>query len=522
MTAQPRPSDLESAAPTAHNSGETTPLLSTSPSATSLEISKHDTTSPWLAVAKGETKWMASSSSLVILTMMLQSSFFFVNVMSVSHLGAKQLAAMSLSVTCMGILALAPSIGLVSAMDTFCSTAFTASRDKRLVGFHFQRGIIAVTTHLFIVSPVLWFAKDILLLLRQDPEIASLAGMYLRIQILGVWPWSMFEAFKRYLQAQEIMRAGTVVVMIIAPIHWFNNFFFVRSKTYGIGFVGAPIVNVISNWLLFTGILIYARRSSAAETWGGWTRRAFRNMSQYYRFAIPAVITVCAEWVGFELLTIGASYFGANQLAGQAIMLNSVGLIFQFSNALGFGASPRIGNLIGAAKPRQARIAADVSIIASIMVGMVGTMFLVFFGDFWTSVYTSDPNVARETAKLMPVACTFLICDGLNAILGAILRGLGRQKISANIYMVGFYLCAVPIALYLGYGPYHMQAVGLWWGLCIGIMISSALQITYIYMWVDWKAEVRHALERLKNHEEPAPDAALVSDELEAGSLLSN
>ncbi|KAJ2737383.1 ethionine resistance protein [Coemansia sp. BCRC 34962] len=477
--------------------GETTPLLSASPSATSLEIAKHDTNEPYLVAAKREVLWMASSSSLTILTLMLQSSFFFVNVMAVSHLGAKELAAMSLSVTCLGIIALAPAFGLLSAMDTFCSTAFTASRDKTLVGFHFQRGLIAVFSHILLAAPILWNAERILLAIKQDPDIAALSGKYLRIQILAMLPWSVFEVTKRYLQAQGIMRAGMIVVTIVAPIHWFNNYFLVRSPTYGLGFIGAPIVNIFSNCLMCIGILVYACSSRAVETWGGWKLNAFRNMSQYYRLAIPAVITVCAEWVGFELLTVGTSYFGANQMAGQAIMINSVVIIFQFSNGLGFGTSPRIGNLIGAARPRQARIAADVSLITAVFIGILCTLFLVFFGDWWTSVYTSDPDIARETAKLMPVACMFTVGDGINAVIGAILRGLGRQQVSANIYIFGFYICAIPIAGYLGYGL-HMQAVGLWWGLCIGIMISSVLQTVYVYRWIDWKDEVRLCLLRLK------------------------
>ncbi|KAJ2709341.1 ethionine resistance protein, partial [Coemansia spiralis] len=245
---------------------EETPLLTTSPSETSLEIAKRDTAAPYFVVAREEMRWMASSSSLTILTLMLQSSFYFVNVMSVSHLGSRELAAMSLSVTCMGIIALAPSFGLMSAMDTFCSTAFTASADKKMVGFHLQRGLVAAVVHLLCAAPLLWNAEWLLLLLRQDPGIAHLSGTYLRIQILGVLPWSVFEACKRYLQAQGIMRASTIVTMVIAPIHWINNFLLVRSPTYGIGFIGAPIVTVVSNWLMCIGILLFIRVYRLTET----------------------------------------------------------------------------------------------------------------------------------------------------------------------------------------------------------------------------------------------------------------
>ncbi|KAJ2597258.1 ethionine resistance protein [Coemansia sp. RSA 1722] len=477
---------------------ESTPLLNVSPSETDLEIAKRDSGEPYVVLAMREIWWILSSSSLVTLMLLMQSSFYVANVIAVSHLGANQLASMSLALTCMGILAMSPVYGLLSAMDTFCSTSFTASEDKTLVGFHFQRGIISVFTHLFVVAPILWSAEKILLAINQQPEIARLSGVYLRIQILGTLPSSLFEASKRYLQAQGIVRAGTVIVMVVTPIHWFNNFYLVRSQTHGIGFVGAPIVNVISNWLMFLGALVYIRNSRAIEAWGGWTRSAFHNMSEYYRLAIPAIVTICAEWIGFELLTIGISYFGANQLAGHAIMLNTVILIFQASNGLGYATSPRVGNLIGAAKPRQARIAAEMAVLTSGVIGLIGTLFLVFCGDWWISIYTDDPEVTRETSKLMSVACVFLIADGLNSLLSAVLRGLGRQKISANIFLVGYYCCAMPAGLYLGYGL-NMQASGLWWGACIGVMVSCVLQVIYFFGMIDWNDEVRRCFVRLKN-----------------------
>ncbi|KAI9482200.1 mate-domain-containing protein [Coemansia mojavensis] len=483
------------------SNNESAPLLNVSPSEASLEAAKRDTTDPYPKAARKEVQWMLSSSSLTILTLMLEMSFFFVNLLAVSHLGAKELAAMSLAVTCMGIIALAPTFGLVSAMDTFCSAAYTASSDKKLVGFHFQRGLIAAFTHFIIVVPVLWYSKSILLAIRQDPEVAHLGGLYLRIQILGILPWSIFEACKRCLQAQEIMRAGTIVMMIVAPFHWINNYVFVRSETYGLGFIGAPVITAVSNWMLVIGIVIYACNSRAKEAWGGWDKRAFCNMQEFYKLAIPSIITVCAEWLCFELLTIGTSYFGANQLAGQAIVFNSVLLIFQLSNGLGFGTGPRIGNLIGGGKPRQARIAADMALAASTAIGIAGTLFLSIYGNWWISVYTDDPAVAKEAAKLMPIACLFLISVGLNAVLGAILRGLGRQQISAGVYMVGFYICAIPVASYLGFSK-RMEAYGLWIGLCFGVLVSSVLHLLYIYMRIDWKDEVRLCLVRLQQTHE--------------------
>ncbi|KAJ2737381.1 ethionine resistance protein [Coemansia sp. BCRC 34962] len=478
-------------------STESTPLLSASPSAAGLDIAKHNAEEPYVSAAKRELKWMASSASVTIFTLMIQTSIMFVNVMSVSNLGTTEVAAMSLSVTCMMVFATAPVAGLTSAMDTFCSTAYTASCDKTLVGFHLQRGVIAVVTHLLIIAPILWNAEYILLFLNQDPAVARLSGTYMRVQIPGILPSSIFEVVRRYLQAQGIMRAGMIIACVVTPIHWLNNLFLVRSPTYGLGFIGAPIVNDISSTLLCAGITTYACNSRAIETWGGWTRSAFRNMSAFYKLAIPSVITTCSELIVFELLIISVSYFGTDQMAGQAIMLNSVLIITRLSIGLGFATSPRIGNLIGASKPRQARIAMHLALIASGIIGTLGTLFLVIFGHWWTSIYTLNPNVALVTARLIPVASVFIVSDGLNAVLGAILRGLGRQRTSMNIFIFGFYVCAVPLGWYLGYGR-GMEVVGLWWGLCIGVTTSCLLHILFLFKVLDWDKEVRRCLLRLK------------------------
>ncbi|KAJ2388619.1 ethionine resistance protein, partial [Coemansia sp. RSA 2559] len=119
-------------------------------------------------IAKQEAGVLIRSGIPVALAYLLQSGFSFVNIMSLGHLGADELAAAALGNMTVFMLVNAPATGLASALDTFCSTAFTGSRDRTLVGFHLQRGIIAVTVHFAIVLPVLIYIVPIFALLRQD------------------------------------------------------------------------------------------------------------------------------------------------------------------------------------------------------------------------------------------------------------------------------------------------------------------------------------------------------------------
>ncbi|KAJ2803370.1 ethionine resistance protein, partial [Coemansia guatemalensis] len=390
---------------------ETTSLLHAPQSWTEAELTEHDTHEPYFTVALKELKWMTTSSFWTALALLLQSLIPFVNVVSVGHLGATQLAAMVLSTNCYAVIASAPSIGMMGAMETFCGNAYTASRDKTLVGFHLQRGLVAVFAHLIIAVPILLNGERILLAIGQEPLIAHLSGQYLNIQILGILPMTLFEACKCFLQSQELMSGGTTVLGFVVPIHATINYLLVHS-TYGIGYKGAAVATVISDWLMLCGILIYIKRSRAIEYWGRWDPKALRNMYEFYKLAIPSVITVCASCFCFELLSVSSSYFGAISLAATSIAINTNNFTFQISSGIGYSSGPRIGNLIGAGKPRWARISRDISLLVVAATGAIVIIFLTFCGRLWISVYTSDAEVVHETLKLMPVFCAYVIFDG--------------------------------------------------------------------------------------------------------------
>ncbi|KAJ1814876.1 ethionine resistance protein, partial [Coemansia sp. RSA 2598] len=85
-------------------------------------------------ILKQEAAVLLKTSIPVVLTYLLQYSFSFVNLLVLGHIGSSELAAAALGNMMLVVVVYSPSIGLASALDTLCSTAFTASRDKTLVG----------------------------------------------------------------------------------------------------------------------------------------------------------------------------------------------------------------------------------------------------------------------------------------------------------------------------------------------------------------------------------------------------
>ncbi|KAJ1734814.1 ethionine resistance protein [Coemansia biformis] len=445
-----------------------------------------------------ELRRLAAASTPVTLSYVLQYSFGFISLLVVGRIGADELAAAALANMALVVVVFSPGVGLASALDTFCSTAFTASPDRTLVGFHLQRGLVAVTCHAVVIVPALWYLEPLLLRLRQDATVAALCGAYTRVQLVGVLPWLCFECVKRFLQAQGIMHASTCVLLAVLPLHLASSYLLVWSPSVGVGLVGAAAANALTSWLMLAGIVAYARRSKAMCAWGGWTAQALWTMPQYFRLAIPSTIMVCAEWWILDLLVLAASYLGSTPLAAQSIVINTCSLAYQVPDGLSVAVCNRVGNLMGQARPRRAKLAAWLGIALGAAVGVVALCAALAVRGWWGRVYSDDPRVIACVAAIMPACAAFQMLDSVNSVGSGVLRSLGRQNAGALINFPAYYLVGFPLGLHLTYGAPHAGVVGLWYGICVGVGLAVAMQLL-ICARTGWRAEVDRCLARVSS-----------------------
>ncbi|KAJ1888626.1 ethionine resistance protein [Kickxella alabastrina] len=437
----------------------------------------------------------------VTMSYFLQFSFNFVNILSLGHLGANELAAAALANMTLFMFVNAPSVGLASALDTFCSTSFTASKDKTLMGFHLQRGLISIVIHFFLVLPMLLYITPVLMALKQDAEVAQLCGKFVTMQLWGSLPWMAFECIKRFLQAQGHMKSSTYVLLAVLPLHLANNYLLVWSPYVGIGFLGAALANVITFWAMLIGILMYCVRSDAREAWGGWTWRAVTTMVPYYRLAIPSMILVCSDWAAWELMAIAASYLGTTTLAAQSIVINTCSMTYQLTAGLSIAISNRVGNLLGQERAKRSRVSANVGIVLGACTGTMTSLFCVVVAGSWGRLYSSDPEVIEKVALIMPLCALFQLADAMNCVSGGVLRSLGRQSAGAWINFPAFYVIGFPLCLFLTYGSPALGVSGLWLGFSISVILAAVGQL-YICVSADYKEEVRRCLAQVNKNQQ--------------------
>ncbi|KAI9893377.1 MAG: hypothetical protein M1814_006673 [Vezdaea aestivalis] len=473
-----------------------------------------------LRVVAAEFSLLFKTSVPVIIAYTLQNSLQTASVLVVGRKSPEDLAIAAFSYMFAMSTAWLIALGGSTALDTLASTSFTGSKNKQDLGILLQRGFIVLGLF-FVPVAVLWlFSEPVFLALGQDPHISRESSRFLSCLIPGGIGYIYFEALKKYLQAQGIMRPGTYVLVITSPLNIALNYLFVY--TFKIGLLGAPLATGISYWLSFLLLVAYTRFVDGSECWGGWSKKCLTNLLTFARLALSGIVQVGTEWWAFEIVALAAGRLGTIPLSAQSVVMTSDQIINTIPFGIGVATSARVGNLLGARDPKGAARAANTAAWLSMILGAIVLAILMGVKDFYAKIFNDDERVIRLTAEVMPYVAVFQVADGLNGSCGGSLRGMGRQHIGAIVNIVSYYAGALPLGIYLAFHGWGL--VGLWIGQCIALYLVGILE-WIIVAFSNWDLQVEKAFgrmdqsERAENGEASTPTVEVTDEEPEATSI---
>ena len=442
-----------------------------------------------------EAKLLAKYSVPLLITYLLQYSFSLVTIFVVGHIGTDELGAVSMATITANITGLAVYEGLATSLDTLCAQAYGSGR-KEMVGLHLQRMMLFM---LLVTVPIgmVWLTSGrILATLVPEKELAHISGRYLSILLAGAPAYAMFEAGKRFTQAQGLFNASLFVLLIASPVNILLNYLFVFVLELDLD--GAALATVLTHNLLpvLLWVYVYFINPSALECWPGFKRDALKNWGPMAKLAVPGIIMVETEWLAFDVLTFSTSYISTTHLAAQSIVMSMAIAIYHVPFSVGVAVSTRLGNLIGAGSLSAARTATRTYVLTFLIIGIIDFTFLTALRNVLPRAFTADPEVISIVSTVLPLLAVFQFCDSTTALANAILRGLGLQAIGGLANLFVYYVVAVPLALFLCFRK-DLKLVGLWAGCAVGSSCITLSESVYMYFY-NWK----RAIEAAKGREE--------------------
>jgi MATE family multidrug resistance protein len=222
--------DVEGSVPVPNEPTETSALLGQDGTCAGADLFKQS--GDCIAAGKPETTskhelfLLIRNAFPLIITCLLQYTLTGASVLAVGHLGRNELGAVSLASMTSNLTGYVIYEGLSTGLDTLCAQAYGSGK-LHLVGLHLQRMIYFLWLMTIPIAAVWLSSTQILLLIIPEKECARLAGLYLKVLLLGAPGFAAFEAGKRFVQAQGLFSANLYVLLFCAPLNAFMNWLFV-------------------------------------------------------------------------------------------------------------------------------------------------------------------------------------------------------------------------------------------------------------------------------------------------------
>ncbi len=397
----------------------------------------------------------------------------------VGALGAAPLAAAALGNSLFMII-LIIGIGVSYAVTPLVAIAVGANKVSDC-GIIFKQSII-VNSILSIILLILTFlGSDLIKYLNQPSQVAQQAISYTRILGYSIIPVMIFQTYKQFIEGFGIMRPAMVVTLaanlINAAVNWiliYGKFGFPMMALNGAGW--ATFFSRLFMGLVIMYYVMKAKRFNKFDTKFNFSRLNFHVIRKILNLGIPSAFQYIFEVGAFSSAVIIVGWLGTKQLAAHQIAINLASISFMMTLGISSAGAIRVANAVGKQDIKEVRKAGFTAIVlGELVMASCGIIFIIF-RKFLPSLYISDPIVISYASTLLIIAAIFQISDGTQAVGIGILRGLTDVRIPTLITFIAYWVIALPVGYLLGF-TFHLQVVGVWIGLLIGLT-SSATMLT--------------------------------------------
>ncbi|XP_024021656.1 protein DETOXIFICATION 35 [Morus notabilis] len=412
----------------------------------------------------------------------------------VGHISELELSAVTLSLSVIGTFSFGFMLGMGSALETLCGQAFGAGQVKML-GIYMQRSWIILLSSCIILLPIYIFAAPILKLFGQADEVADLAGNFTVLVIPQLFSLAISFPTQKFLQAQSKVNAlawiGFIGLILHVGMLWLFIYF------YNWGLAGAAVAFDLTSWLIAAAQVVYVI-GWCNEGWSGFSWNAFKDIWAFVRLSLASAVMLCLEvWYMMSIIIL------TGHLDNAVIAVDSLSVCMNLNGweaMLFFGInaaiSVRVSNELGMRRPVAAKYSVYVTLLQSLLIGLLFTVLILITKDNFAIIFTSSKEVRRAVSHLAYLLGVTMILNSVQPVISGVAIGGGWQALVAYINLGSYYIFGLPLGFLLGYTA-NLGVNGVWGGMICGTGLQTLLLMIVLYK-TSWNKEVEETTERMR------------------------
>ena len=315
--------------------------------------------------------------------------------------------------------------------------------------------------------------------LGQSPQVVAQAKPYLNLLGLSVIPLLVFNTFKQFAeglgftaQAMSISIWGNIINVILGITFVKGLLGFSPMGVRGVGYS-----TLIDRCLMALVMMLYVLRAPRFKPYLAYFKLAYldaKRMLKLLGIGAPVAMQYAFEISAFTGANLLIGTVSAVAQAAHQVAISLAAMTYMMSSGISAAAAIKAGNYHGAKNYQGLRLSAQSSYhLVLVFMSFTAILFAALrFVLPW--LYTNDAGVIAVSASLLLVAAFFQLFDGAQVVGLGILRGMGDVKIPTLITFLAYWVLGLPVGYYLGI-VLHWGAVGIWYGLVLGLFAAALL-----------------------------------------------
>ncbi|MFD2940363.1 MATE family efflux transporter [Flavobacterium notoginsengisoli] len=200
----------------------------------------------------------------------------------------------------------------------------------------------------------------------------------------------------------------------------------------------------------------------------------FSKIIKVVKIGLPVAMQYVFEIGVFAVAALMAGNIGATEQAAHQTAITLAAMTYMMAGGIASAATIKVGNSFGNQNYKRLQKFAYASYHLVIIFMMFFAVIFTLFNQYLPYLITNDTSVVALAAQLLIIAALFQLFDGTQVVGLGTLRGMGDVNIPTLITFVAYWLIGIPAAYILGI-YFNAGVKGIWYGLTLGLLTSSAL-----------------------------------------------